>query len=102
MAQVRLAGSGLDRDRRLAQVVVGAMHAALGRRLLVLLDCHCFLLNPARFVTRVASSGARARRRAMLRIPSSAGPRPPDPGPACGAPSAARAAPRLPPGPGRP
>jgi hypothetical protein len=44
VAQVRLTGGGLDRDGRLAQVVVRAMHAALRRRLLVLLNSHVYLL----------------------------------------------------------
>ena len=40
MAQVRLAAGRLDRERGRAQVIVRAVHAALGRRLLVLLNCH--------------------------------------------------------------
>jgi hypothetical protein len=44
VAQVRLARGGLDGGRGLAQVVVRTVHAALGRRLLVLLNGHEFLL----------------------------------------------------------
>ena len=39
-----LAPDGLDRERWGPEMVVGAMHAALRRRLLVLLDSHAFLL----------------------------------------------------------
>src|SRR5262245_22536343 len=45
VAKVRLAGGGLDRGRRLAEVVVRPVHAALRWRLLVLLNGHLkFLL----------------------------------------------------------
>jgi hypothetical protein len=44
MAQVDFACSRLDRERRIRQKIVRAVHAALGRRLLVLLDCHIELL----------------------------------------------------------
>jgi len=40
MAQVRFTGSRLYSQRRDAQVIVGAVHTALGWRLLVLLDGH--------------------------------------------------------------
>ena len=40
VAQVRFARGGLDRGRRLAEVIVRAMHPALRRGLLVLLDGH--------------------------------------------------------------
>jgi hypothetical protein len=44
MAQVRFAAGRLDRDRRSAQMIMGAVHAAPGGRFLVLLDCHLKLL----------------------------------------------------------
>jgi hypothetical protein len=44
MAQVDFAGGRLDRERRIRQKIVRAMHPALGRGLLVLLDCHVELL----------------------------------------------------------
>jgi hypothetical protein len=40
MAQMNLAGGRLERQRRIGQEIMGAMHATLGRGLLVLLDCH--------------------------------------------------------------
>jgi hypothetical protein len=40
---MHFAADRLDRQGRVAQVVVRAMHAALGRRFLVLLDCHLVL-----------------------------------------------------------
>src|SRR4051812_8305441 len=40
VAKMDLAAHRFDRERGLLQVVVRAMHATLGRRLLVLLDCH--------------------------------------------------------------
>src|SRR5512144_453912 len=40
MAAVRLAGHRLERERRRRETIVRAMHAALRRGLLVLLDCH--------------------------------------------------------------
>src|SRR5512145_2702375 len=42
VAQVRLAAGRLDRDRGRAQVIVRAAHAAPGRRLLVLVNCHLY------------------------------------------------------------
>jgi hypothetical protein len=44
MAQVDFAGGRFDRQRGIGEEVVGPVHAALGRRLLVLLNCHCLLL----------------------------------------------------------
>src|SRR5258708_25218413 len=44
VAQVRLARGGLDGDRGLVEVVVRPVHAALRRRLLVLLNGHVALL----------------------------------------------------------
>src|SRR6185503_19464164 len=44
VAKVRLARGGLHRGRGFAQVVVRPVHAALRRRLLVLLNGHEFLL----------------------------------------------------------
>jgi hypothetical protein len=41
MAKMDLAADRFHRERRLGQKIVGAMHAALRRRLLVLLDSHC-------------------------------------------------------------
>src|SRR5205085_189996 len=49
MAQVRFPRGRLDCERRGGQEIVRAMHAALRRRLLVLLDCHVLLLK--RFVS---------------------------------------------------
>src|SRR5690606_41503299 len=40
VTQMRFAGGRLDGQRRIAQRIVRAMHAALRRRLLVLLDSH--------------------------------------------------------------
>ena len=40
VAQVHLPGRRLDGQRRAGEEVVGAVHAALGRGFLVLLDCH--------------------------------------------------------------
>src|SRR3977135_3048214 len=40
MAQVHFARRWLDRDRRIDEEIMGAVHAALRRRFLVLLDCH--------------------------------------------------------------
>jgi hypothetical protein len=40
MATMRLSGRWFDGERRLRQEIVRAMHAALRRRLLVLLDSH--------------------------------------------------------------
>src|SRR3954469_7223324 len=40
MTQVHLPRGGLHRHRRRRQVIVRAVHAALGGGLLVLLDCH--------------------------------------------------------------
>src|SRR5882672_6834987 len=40
MAQVHLACSRLDREWRVGQKIMGAVHAALGGRFLVLLNCH--------------------------------------------------------------
>jgi hypothetical protein len=44
MTQVRFAGDRLDAEGRRRQVIVRTMHAALGRRLLVLLNSHDILL----------------------------------------------------------
>src|SRR5258708_12111525 len=51
VAQVRLARGGLDGDRGLVEVVVRPVHAALRRRLLVLLNRHLALL----FSLRISS-----------------------------------------------
>jgi hypothetical protein len=56
MAQMRLAGGRLDREAGLGERLMGAMHAALGRRLLVLLNGHGILLKPA--LRRAARLGA--------------------------------------------
>jgi len=40
MAQMHFARGGLDRKRRIGEKIVRAVHSALRRRLLVLLDCH--------------------------------------------------------------
>jgi hypothetical protein len=40
MTQMRLARGRLYRQRRIAQMIMGAVHTALGRRLLVLLNGH--------------------------------------------------------------
>jgi hypothetical protein len=45
VAQMRFAGGRLDRSTRDIQGIVRAMHAALGGRLLVLLNGHEILLN---------------------------------------------------------
>src|SRR5882762_73934 len=59
MAQVHFARRRLDRERRIGEEIVGAMHAALRGRLLVLLDCHmgapsnsCHRMLHARFMPR--------------------------------------------------
>src|SRR6185437_9844455 len=44
VAQMHLAAHRLDCERRLAKEIVGAVHAALARRFLVLLNCHRVLL----------------------------------------------------------
>ena len=84
----------------LAEVVVRAMHAALGRRLLVLLDGHGFLLVHR---CRSLASGSRSAAKGDsfgslpgLRV------RPPPRARACAAPSAGRGAPRPRPGRGCP
>jgi hypothetical protein len=41
MAKVDFAADRFHRERRLRQKIVSTMHAALRRRLLVLLDSHC-------------------------------------------------------------
>src|SRR5258706_90024 len=46
VTQVDLAGGRLDCERGIAQKIVGAVHAALGGRLLVLLDCHVKAPSP--------------------------------------------------------
>ena len=43
--QVRFAGCRFHRQRRISQEIMRAVHAALGRRFLVLLDCHVLLLK---------------------------------------------------------
>src|SRR4051794_20994742 len=45
MTPVHFAAHRLDRERRRFEMVVRTMHAALGGRLLVLLDCHAALLE---------------------------------------------------------
>src|SRR5581483_4222310 len=45
VAQMHFAAHRLDGKRGLLQVIMRAMHAALGRGLLVLLDCHDVLLR---------------------------------------------------------
>src|SRR4051794_28468106 len=62
MAKVRLARCRLDRRAGLVERVVRAVHAALRRRLLVLLDGHEILLKPAlRAARRAAAVGRRGR-----------------------------------------
>ena len=64
VAQMRLTRGGFGGQRRRAQKVMGAVHAALRRRLLVLLDCHDNSLNLARYF----SMGSLERpRRQLLR-----------------------------------
>ena len=46
VTQVHFARGGLDGNRRVFQVIVRTMHAALGRRLLVLLNGHVNSLQP--------------------------------------------------------
>jgi hypothetical protein len=45
VAQMRFARGRFDRQRRVGQKIVRAMHTTLGRGLLVLLDCHFLLLK---------------------------------------------------------
>lgn len=45
VAQMRFPGGRLDSQRRIGQEVMGAVHATLRRRLLVLLDSHVVLLK---------------------------------------------------------
>lgn len=45
VTQVRFAGCRFHRQRRISQEIMRPVHAALGRRFLVLLDCHDLLLK---------------------------------------------------------
>jgi hypothetical protein len=45
VAQMRFTGGRLNGQRRVGQEIMRAMHTALGRGLLVLLDCHFLLLK---------------------------------------------------------
>src|SRR5512132_4188474 len=45
VAQMHFTADRLDGERRLGEEVMGTVHAALGRRLLVLLNCHHALLR---------------------------------------------------------
>src|SRR5574341_2509768 len=75
VAQVRLAARRLDRDRGRAQMIMRAPHAAAGRRLLVLVNCHLYDSSLLLVVHQTAPPGerrnllgalARARRLAIL------------------------------------
>src|SRR5438874_10381030 len=66
MAQVRLAGGGLDRHRGCAQVVMRAVHAASRRRFLVLLNCHVV----APFVISACAASCRAGRQTANCLPA--------------------------------
>src|SRR5450631_3514843 len=80
VAQVRLARGGLDRDLRLAEMIVRPVHSAFRRRLLVLLNGHDFLLDIRKlhfgFFFRLASAtkGDCRASRCPLAIPASSSP----------------------------
>jgi len=60
MAQVNLAGGGLDSQRGLAQRVVRTVHTALGGGFFVLLNCHVVLLKLILVVLDAAVSTAQS------------------------------------------
>src|SRR6267378_46650 len=66
VAQMRLAGGRLDRERRAGEVIVRAMHAAPRRRFLVLLDCHG---STPLEITACVESGRASRRKARYSHP---------------------------------
>src|SRR5258706_10185889 len=58
VTQMYFAGGRLDRERRIAQKIVGAVHTALRGGLLVLLDCHGKTPSPY-IAARCAQSSCR-------------------------------------------
>ncbi len=71
VAPVRFAGHRLDGERGRGQRIVGAVHAALRRRLLVLLDCHGSLLSWVLRSQRVPVTAAPCRREPPSTPPAS-------------------------------
>src|SRR6185369_8353012 len=61
--QVHLARGGLHRQRRRGEEIVRPVHAALGRRLLVLLNCHVLLLVPKSSILAALRLPQRRQRR---------------------------------------